>query len=85
MYRGCQGVECLGVRLHIPNEYETDLSYPYTMMLITLLIDWGGFVAIARCLSCWLRKLVDLDRDGILHPIHKHVKSLIAIVMPKVN
>ena len=51
-----------------------DLLSPYSLrsqgddrMLITLLINWVGFVAIARWLSWWLRKL-DLDRDGILHP-----------------
>ena len=42
------------------------------MMLITLLINWGGFVAIARRLSWWLRKL-DLNRYGILNPINPFV------------
>ena len=40
--------------------------------------NWGGFVAIARWmwgtvvkwLSWWLRKLLDLNWDGILHPMH---------------
>ena len=48
------------------------------------LINWGGFVAIARWvwgtvvrwLRWWLRKLV-LDRDGILHPIHKQLQLFI--------
>ena len=49
------------------------------------LINWGGFVTIARWmwgtvvrwLSWWLRKLLDLNRDGILHPIHLPTCSLV--------
>ena len=55
---------------HMLNEnQELDFNVYLLIDYLLQLNNYGGFVAIARCPSWWLRKLV-LDRDGIFHPIH---------------